>query len=162
MVKQENYNIVSEAIVEDLLKKHYKKTPEKISGTGNKNFGDFKIGNKIIEVKGLWTDEQGYEDDKFDFVSSAFSLSIKEWNFIKKYPRNFEMWVVYRLDEKYNGPEYPVKYAIIKGTVLKTCVPKYRSIKLAIHKQKWKNTEQYKVPKHILQKHKNKKVSKAR
>lgn len=161
MVKQENYSIVSEAIVEDLLKQEYGDRVKKISGTGAGKVGDFRIGKKIIEVKGLWSDESGQKDDKFDFVSSSFTISDKEWEIIENDSKNFELWVVYRLDRTHKDvKDWPVKYAILSGTVLKKCKPTFRRVGLPIPKEFWKKSDQDYVPKKLWTKHQNKKKRK--
>jgi len=161
MVKQENYNIVSEAIVEELLKKKHGNKVKKISGTGAGKVGDFKVGQKIIEVKGLWSDESGKKDDEFDFVSSSFTISDKEWKIIKNDPENFELWVVYRLDRTHKDVKgWPVRYAILSGTILKKCKPTFHRVGLLIPKELWKESDQDDVPKKFLTKHINKKKKK--
>ena len=157
MVKIENFSIVSESIVEELLKKHNpRKKIEKISGSGPGKIGDFRVGKKIIEVKAIYSDESGKPDDKFDFVSSGFTISDKEWDFIQNNAKNFELWVVYRLDRKNYG-DYPVKYAVMKGTTLLKCKPSWHKVTLSIPKEKWQQTFQRKVPIKVWNKNKNKK-----
>ncbi len=161
MVKQENYNIVSEAIVEELLKKEYGDKVKKISGTGAGKVGDFKVGQKIIEVKGSWSDESGKKDDEFDFVSSGFDVSDKEWEIIENNSKNFELWVVYRLNRTHKDVKgWPVRYAILSGTILKKCKHTFPKVRLHILKELWKESDQEDVPKKILTKHINKKKKK--
>jgi len=158
MVKQENYNIVSEAIVEDLLKKEYGDDVKKISGTGAGKVGDFKVGKKTIEVKGLWSDESGQKGDKLDFVSSGFTISDKEWKIIKNDPKNFELWVIYRLNRTHKDVKgWPVRYAILSGTILKKCAPTFHRVWLPIPKEFWKKSDQDDVPKKLWVKHQKKK-----
>jgi len=160
MVKRENYNIVSEAIVEDLLKRHYDKKPKKVSGTGPGKIGDFRVGKKIIEVKGVWSDELGKNLD-YDYVSGNFTISDREWEKIKTDPKNFQLWVVYRLAQEHKDVKgWPVKYAIMDGMTLKKCKPKFNKVTLSIPKEKWKEADQYDVPLSIWNKHKTKKQKK--
>jgi len=160
MVKRENYNIVSEAIVEDLLKKHYHKKPKKISRTGPGKIGDFRVGKKIVEVKGVWSDEIGKDLD-YEYVSRNFTISDKEWKKINDDPKNFELWVIYRLAQEHKDVKgWPVRYAIMQGTTLKKCKSKFYKVTLSITKERWKEAEQHDVPLEIWNKHKTKKQKK--
>jgi len=159
MITQKDYNVISEAIVFDLLEKKYGKGKVKKVPRGPGNIGDFKVGKKTIEVKGLYVDEQGSDDDEFDFVSRSYNFSDKEWKIIRKDPDNFELWVVYRLDRK-NYKDWDVKYAVMDGHTLRKCKPSWYKVTLAMPKKMWEDTTQKKVPLSIWEKHKNKKWSK--
>jgi len=159
MITDKDYNIISEAIVFDLLEKEYGKGKVKRVPSGPGNIGDLKVGKKTIEVKGLSVDESGSDGDKFDFVSRGFSFSDKEWKIIQEDPDNFELWVVYRLDRK-TYKEWDVKYAIMDGRTLLKCKPSWRKVTLAMPKKMWEDTIQEEIPSYIWEKHKNKRHSK--
>jgi len=101
MVDSKHFGEIAEEIVLQILKNKgnkvidNRKKPRKI--------GDFQVGKKIIEVKGHSEDHTGDESDDFDFVSRYISLSAQEWKFLKKSPKLFEVYIVYRLNEK----QYP-------------------------------------------------------
>jgi len=156
MITEKDYNVISEAIVFDLLEKKYGKGKVKKVPRGPGNIGDVKVVKKTIEVKGLYVDESGSDDDKFDFVSSGFNFSDKEWKIICEDSDNFELWVVYRLDRK-NYKDWDVKYAVMDGHTLLKCKPSWRKVTLAMPKKMWEDTIQEKVPLSIWEKHKNKK-----
>ena len=111
---------VAEEIVLQMLKKEGKKVID--NRKNPKKFGDFQVGNTIIEVKGQNEDHTGGKFDNFDFVTRYITLSDIEWNFLKKNPNQFEVYIVYRLNEVHypDHPEwnYP-KIIRIKGTELK-------------------------------------------
>jgi len=159
MITDKDYNIISEAIVFDLLEKKYGKGKVKKVPSGPGNIGDFKVSKKTIEVKGLSVDESGCDDDEFEFVSRSFNFSDKEWKIISEDPDNFELWVVYRLDRK-NYKDWDVKYSVMDGQTLLKCKPSWRKVTLAIPKKMWEDTIQEKVPLSIWEKHKNKRQSK--
>ena len=159
MITDKDYNIISEAIVFDLLEKKYGKGKVKRIPVGPGNIGDYKVGKKKIEVKGLSVDESGSDGDNFDFVSRSFGFSDKEWKIIRKDPDNFELWVVYRLDRK-TYKDWDVKYAVMDGYTLLKCKPSWRKVTLAMPKKMWKDTIQEKVPSSIWEKHKNKRQKK--
>ncbi len=155
IIKQEDYQAFSEDVVEDLLKKEFGDMVEKISGTGAGKVGDFRVGKKTIEVKGLWSDESGKDNDEFDFVSSGFTVSDKEWDIIKNDSENFQLWVVYRLNQSHKDVKgWPIKYAILSGTELKKCKPTFRRVGLPIPKEFWRKSIQDEVPEELLNKHK--------
>jgi len=159
MITDKDYNVISEAIVFDLLEKEYGKGKVKRVPRGPGNIGDFKVDKKTIEVKGVSVDESGSNDDEFDFVSRSFNFSDKEWEIIRKDPENFELWVIYRLDRK-NYKNWDVKYAVMDGHTLLKCKPSWRKVTLAIPKKMWQNATQEIVPISIWNKHKNKRQSK--
>jgi len=158
MVNPEDRNIVSESIVKELLHKDKRFKGKKIQQNSKRSgaIGDFQVDDLIIEVKGLGVDESG-KGLPYDFVSSSFDFSEKEWKKIQDDPKNFELWVVYRLDRKWKDP---VSYAILPGTILKTCkgIPMRRRV--SITKDKWKYSSQKTVPTSIWKKHKNKRRNK--
>ena len=58
-----------------------------------------KVRKKVIEVKGYWTDED--TDNDKDYPTKSISISSAEWEMVKKDPKNFVLWVVYRLDRNH-------------------------------------------------------------
>jgi len=110
---------VAEEIVLQMLKKQGKKVID--NRKNPKKFGDFQVGNKIIEVKGHNEDHPGWKSDNFDFVANYITLSVREWEFLNDHPNQFEIYIVYRLNETQykDHPDwnYP-KYVKIKGSEL--------------------------------------------
>ena len=141
MVKEKLYGIIAEEIVYEILKKKYGNKVKDISKNPRK-FGDFQVGNKIIEVKGQNEDYTGREADKFDYVTRYITLSNTELKFLKKYPDRFEVYIVYRLNEEYY-PDHPEwnfpKVVIVKGTELQNCKIERPTIRMKTLKPFWKN-----------------------
>ena len=162
MVSEKDYAKVAEEIVYEILKKKYK-TKVQDNRKNPKKFGDFQVGKKIIEVKGEGEDYPGFKNDKFDFVASSITISETEWKFLKKYPDRFDVYIVYRLNEKYYPlhPDwnYP-KIAIIRGTEIVDCKPERPIVKLKTLKPFWtrKSKDQQAVPKSIWKKYSKKQV----
>jgi len=126
-VKKNQYHNVSEELVfEYLVEKEKLKDVEYVKQQAG-NFGDIQIGKnkktcKIIEVKGLKTDNNS--DTKYDWVTTYVTISKNEYKFLKKNPDRFEVYIVYRLRRDRNPKWNKAKIAIIKGrTLLNKCNP---------------------------------------
>lgn len=126
---------MAERIVINYLRKHGKK-PEKI--TGNKNFGDLRVGKKIIEVKG---DSEFYEKDSR--IRDYIELSVKEKKFLEKNPNLFEVYCVFGL-----AWETP-RIVEVSGKEILKIKPKIRQWKYDTKKEFWKNKKHiiWKMPK---------------
>jgi hypothetical protein len=140
LVKQKYFGVIAEEIVLQILKNKGHKVID--NRKDPKKFGDFQVGDKIMEVKGQSEDHTGGKSDDFDFVARYITLSVKEWKFVKKSPNLFEVYVVYRLNEKQykDHPDWnKVKYVCIKGSELKNQVAKPSSYQVKTLKPFWKN-----------------------
>jgi len=150
---------VAEEIVLQMLKKEGKKVID--NRKKSKAIGDFQVGNKIIEVKGHNEDHTGEKLDKFDFVARYITLSVREWEFLNKHPNQFEIYIVYRLNEIHypDQPEwnYP-KVVRIKGIELKGRDTNQPMIRIKTLKPFWsdKGSRQHRVSKPIFEKAKKK------
>jgi len=130
MVDDNDYGNIAESIVKEILEKKYGKNNVTYIGNKPKISGDFlvKIGKKekIIEVKGQGTDEQGNDDDPFDTVSRYLNLSQAEWNKLidkktgREFQKKFEVWIVYRLNRKLYS-DWDVYITKISGQELRKC-----------------------------------------
>ena len=162
MVSQKDYAIIAEEIVYEILKKKYK---TKIHDNRNnpKKIGDFQVGKKIIEVKGEGEDYHGFKNNKSDFVARYITVSKTEWKFLNKFPDRFEIYIVYRLNEKYYPlhPEwnYP-KIVMIRGRELVKCKTEKPIVNIKTPKPFWKTKSkvQHPVPKSIWKKYSKKQV----
>lgn len=159
MVEQKHFGEIAEEIVLQILKKKGKKVIDHRKNP--KEFADFQVGKTRIEVKGQNEDYTGGKFDKFDYVSRYITLSITEWDFLNKHPNQFEIYVVYRLNETQykDHPDwnYP-KYIKIKGSELIGKKTNQPTIQVKTLKQFWEDKEkrQTKVPTTIFNKIKKK------
>lgn len=150
---------VAEEIVLQMLKKEGKKVID--NRKKPKTFGDFQVGNKIIEVKGHNEDHTGKKLDKFDFVARYITLSIREWEFLNEHPTQFDVYIVYRLNEKHY-PDHPKwnypKIIRIKGTELKGRDTNQPMIRVKTLKPFWrdKGKKQHRVSTSVFEKAKKK------
>jgi len=159
LVDEKIFGQIAEEIVLEILKKEGKRVID--NRKDPKKFGDFQVGNKIIEVKGQNEDYTGGKLDNFDFVRSSITISVREWKFLNDHPKRFEVYVVYRLNEEFypNHPEWNFpKIVRIKGTELKGKKTEQPSIQVKTPKPFWsdKGKRQIPVPKTIWNKTKKK------
>ncbi len=150
---------VAEEIVLQILKKEGKKVID--NRKNPKKFGDFQVGNTIIEVKGQNVDHTGGKFDNFDFVTRYITLSDIEWDFLNKSPNQFKVYIVYRLNEKQYSkhPEWNFpKIICITGTELIGMDIKRPIIQVKTLKSFWsdKGKKQHRVSKSIFEKAKKK------
>jgi len=159
MVDQKYFGEIAEEIVLQMLKKEGKKVID--NRKKPREIGDFQVGNKIIEVKGHTEDHTGDESNNFDFVARYISLSAQEWKFLRKSPKLFEVYIVYRLNEKKyrDHPEwnYP-KIVHIQGTELFDAEIDRPIVRVKTLKPFWsdKGKRQHRVSKSIFEKAKKK------
>jgi len=139
----------AEEIVREILESQGKKVIQR-HDTGSDTFGDFKVDEKIIEVKGFWTDEDS--ESELDYPSRLIEISGKEWEFLNKEPDNFELWVVYRLDRNAStNKNWPAKYTVIPGPILLK-ESKIQRISLRTPEQMWHGVEVKDIPSEIKKK----------
>jgi len=159
MVDHKLNGIIAEEIVLQILKKQGKKVIDHRKNP--KEFADFQVGKTRIEVKGHNEDYPGKKFDKFDFVASSITLSVREWDFLNQNPNQFEIYIVYRLNETQykDHPDwnYP-KFVRIKGSELIGRKTNQPTIQVKTLKPFWedKGKRQTKVPKTIFKKVKKK------
>jgi len=130
MVDDSDYGKIAESIVKEILEEKYGKNNVKYIGNKSKISGDFIVKirkkEKIIEVKGQGTDEQGQKKDPFDTVARYLNLSQAEWNKLidkktgKEFQKKFEVWIVYRLNRKLYR-DWDVYITKISGQELRKC-----------------------------------------
>ena len=150
---------IAEEIVLQMLKKEGKKVID--NRKKPREIGDFQVGNKIIEVKGHIEDHTGDESDNFDFVARYISLSAQEWKFLRKSPKLFEVYIVYRLNEK-KYPKHPKwnfpKVICIKGTEIVDAEKDRPIVRVKTLKPFWsdKGKRQHRVSTSIFNKAKKK------
>ncbi|PIY88433.1 MAG: hypothetical protein COY74_08395 [Nitrosopumilales archaeon CG_4_10_14_0_8_um_filter_34_8] len=159
MVDEKLFGQIAEEIVLQILKKEGKKVID--NRKNPRKFGDFQIGNKIIEVKGHNEDHTGEKYDKFDYVARYITLSVKEWKFLNEFPNQFDVYIVYRLNEEFypNHSEWNFPKIIrIKGTELIGRDTRQPTIQVKTLKSFWsdKGKRQIPVPKTIWDKVKKK------
>ena len=159
MVDEKLFGQIAEEIVLEILKKEGKRVID--NRKNPKKFGDFQVGNKIIEVKGQSEDHIGGKLDNFDYVARYITLSVREWKFLNAHPNKFEVYIVYRLNEEFypNHPEWNFpKIVSIKGTELKGRTTEQPTILVKTLKPFWsdKGKRQIPVPKTIWNKVKKK------
>ena len=158
MNKYQQFGKIAEQIVFDLLNDG-KQQVKKLSNKGPGTHGDFKKGQKTIESKGWWTDEN--TKSKKDYPSRAIQLSGGEWRELQKNPKKFELWAVYRLDRNHKiNKGFPVRYSVMPGEVLKKC--KIQQVTLRTTYKDWDDSRviQKDVPLRLKKKynlHKNEK-----
>jgi len=150
---------IAEEIILEILKKSRKKVID--NRKNPKKFGDFQVGKKIIEVKGHNEDHTGGKLDNFDFVANYITLSVREWEFLNDHPDRFEVYIVYRLNEKFHPNHHDwnfPKIVRIKGTELKGRRTEQPSLRIKTLKPFWsdKGKRQIPVPKTIWNKVKKK------
>ena len=159
MVDEKLFGQIAEEIVLEILKKEGKRVID--NRKNPKKFGDFQVGNKIIEVKGQSEDHIGGKLDNFDYVARYITLSVREWEFLNDHPNRFEVYVVYRLKEEFypNHPEWNFpKIVHIKGTELKGKKTEQPSLHVKTLKPFWsdKGKRQKPIPTTIWNKVKKK------
>jgi len=146
---------MAQEIVHDLLNNGKNKV-KTLHNKGPGVHGDYQIGKKIIEVKGYWTDE--HSDNDKDYPTRSIQISSAEWEMVKKNPKNFVLWVVYRLDRNHKENKgYPARYAVMPGEVLKKCKSrKVQEVNVRIPEEKWHDSRvtQMDIPKHLKKKYK--------
>jgi len=145
MVRKSEYGNVAELVVFDYLRSKKKKVI--LHGTKGYHFrfGDIQIGTnkdtcKIIEVKGQGEDFNSKTE--WDVPRHGIVISKTEYGFLKKYPKRFEVWVVYRLKYNKNPKWNKPKIAICKGNDLLDCKTIVRQIRLNTPNSFWANTKQ--------------------
>ena len=159
MVDQKYFGEIAEEIVLQMLKKQGKKVIDHRKNP--KEFADFQVGKTRIEVKGHNEDHTGGKFDKFDYVARYITLSVREWDFLNENPNQFEIYIVYRLNETQykDHPDwnYP-KYVKIKGSELIGKPTNQPTIQVKTIKPFWsdKGKRQHRVSKSIFEKAKKK------
>jgi len=151
MNKFQKFGNLAEKIVFDLLNNGKNKV-RTLHNKGVGFHGDYQIRKKVIEVKGYWTDENS-DSDK-DYPTSEIKISGKEWEMVKKDPKNFELWTVYRLDRNHKDNKgYPARYSVMPGEVLKKCKPK--EVIVRITEENWHDPRvlQTDIPNHLKKKY---------
>lgn len=145
MVRQEDYGSVAEEIVF----RYWKKKRKHVYLHGTKGyhfrFGDIQVGKdegscKIIEVKGEGEDYDS--NTNWDIPRRYIQISKTEYNFLKKHPDRFEVYVVYRLKYNKNPKWNKPKIAICKGKDLLQCDKEVRQYFLKTPNNFWKKTKQ--------------------
>jgi len=143
-VRKHQYGRVSEELVfEYLVEKEKHKDVEYIKQKA-RNFGDIKIEknkkiSKIIEVKGLKTDNNS--DTTYDWVTKYVTLSKNEYDFLVENPDKFEVCIVYRLRHDRNPNWNKAKIARIDGRKLIECKTS-TTVRLATPQSFWKDIDQ--------------------
>jgi len=154
MDKYQKFGQIAEKIVHDLLNNGKNKV-DTLHNKGPGYHGDYKVRKKVIEVKGYWTDED--TDNDKDFPTKSISISSAEWEMVKKNPKNFVLWVVYRLDRNHKvNKGYPARYAVMPGEVLKKCKGRRsQSVNVRIPEEIWHDPRvtQMDIPKHLKKKY---------
>jgi Holliday junction resolvase-like predicted endonuclease len=146
MVRKTEYGHKAEDIVLNYLKS--KKKNVFLHGTKGYHFrfGDIQIGInkdtcKIIEVKGEGEDFNSQTD--WDVPRHNISISKTEYEFLEKYPKRFEVWIVYRLKYNKNPKWNKPKIAICKGNSLLEQKYMIRNYHIKTPNMFWESTEQF-------------------
>jgi len=130
MIQNNDYGKIAESIVKEILEEKYGTTCVKYIGNKSNISGDFLVQDgkkeRIIEVKGQGTDDQGQKKDSFDTVARYINLSQAEWDKLsdkktgKAFQKKFEVWIVYRLNRKLYS-DWDVYITEISGQELIKC-----------------------------------------
>ena len=139
--RKQSGRIAEELVFEYLVEKEKLKDVKYIKQQSG-NFGDIQIGKnkktcKIIEVKGQKTDNDS--DTKYDWVTTYVTISENEYEFLKKNPDRFDVYIVYRLRRDRNPKWNKAKIAKIDGRkLLKKCKPS-TTVRFATPQSFWKD-----------------------